>query len=40
MATMGLAALYPRRRTSAPGVSHNIYPYRLRDLGQAASLQR
>ena len=32
MATMGLAALYPRRRTSAPGIGHKIYPYRLRGL--------
>jgi len=32
MATMGLAALYPKRRTSAPGVGHKIYPYRLRGL--------
>lgn len=32
MATMGLAALYPRRRTSAPGVAHRIHPYRLRGL--------
>ena len=32
MATMGLAALYPKRRTSAPGVGHKIHPYRLRGL--------
>lgn len=32
MATMGVAALYPRRRTSAPGTGHKIYPYRLRGL--------
>lgn len=32
MATMGLAALYPKRRTSTPGVGHKIYPYRLREL--------
>ena len=32
MATMGLAALYPKRRTSAPDVGHKIYPYRLRGL--------
>lgn len=32
MQIMGLAALYPRRRTSAPGTGHKIYPYRLRGL--------
>lgn len=32
MATMGLAALYPKRRTSTPGIGHKIYPYRLRGL--------
>lgn len=29
---MGLAALYPKRRTSTPGNGHTIYPYRLRGL--------
>ncbi len=32
MRQMGLVALYPRRRTSAPGAGHKIYPYRLRGL--------
>ena len=32
MATRGLAALYPKRRTSVPGIGHKIYPYRLRGL--------
>lgn len=30
--TMGLEAIYPRRRTSAPGAEHRIYPYLLRNL--------
>lgn len=29
MRQMGLAALYPKRRTSAPGRGHKIYPYLL-----------
>ncbi len=32
MRQMGLAALYPRRRTSQPGKGHKIYPHLLRDL--------
>ena len=32
MRQMGLAALYPKRRTSTPGKGHKIYPYRLRGL--------
>ena len=32
MRQMGLAALYPKRRTRTPGKGHKIYPYRLRGL--------
>lgn len=32
MRTMGIAALYPRQRTSTPGVGHRVYPYLLRGL--------
>lgn len=32
MRQMGLAALYPRRRTSRPGEGHKVYPYLLRDV--------
>jgi putative transposase len=32
MRLMGLVALYPRPRTSMPGVGHTVYPYRLRGL--------
>jgi len=32
MRRMGLAALYPKRRTSSPGEGHKVYPYRLRGL--------
>lgn len=32
MRTMGLVALYPRRRTSIPNKDHEIYPYLLRGL--------
>jgi len=32
MRLMGLEALHPKRRTSAPGTGHRIYPYRLRGL--------
>jgi len=32
MRTMGLVALYPKRRTSLPGRGHTIYPYRLKGL--------
>jgi putative transposase len=32
MRIMGLEAIYPRRRTSAPNPEHRIYPYLLRDV--------
>ena len=32
MRLMGLVALYPKRRTSAPGRGHKVYPYLLRGL--------
>ena len=32
MRQMGLRALYPRPRTSQPGVGHTVYPYLLRGL--------
>lgn len=32
MRQMGIAALYPKRRTSKPGKGHKIYPYLLRNL--------
>jgi putative transposase len=32
MRTMGIAALYPRKSTSTPGVGHRVYPYLLRGL--------
>jgi len=32
MRMMGLAALYPKRRTTIPAVGHRIYPYLLRGL--------
>ncbi len=32
MRIMGLEAIYPRRRTTQPGVGHKIYPYLLRNL--------
>ena len=32
MRRMGLAALYPKPRTSIPGTGHTIYPYRLRGM--------
>ena len=32
MRLMGLVALYPKPRTSMPGVGHKVYPYRLRGL--------
>ena len=32
MRIMGLAALYPKPRTTIPAVGHRIYPYRLRGL--------
>ena len=32
MRLMGIAALYPKPRTSMPGKGHKVYPYRLRRL--------
>lgn len=32
MRKMGIEAIYPRRRTTLPGVGHKIYPYLLRNL--------
>lgn len=32
MRLMGIAALYPKRRTSQPGKEHKIYPSGLRGL--------
>lgn len=32
MRTMGLEAIYPKPRLSAPAAGHRIYPYRLRDV--------
>ena len=32
MRQMGLAALYPKPRTSVPGRGHKVYPYLLRDI--------
>lgn len=32
MRIMGLAALYPKRRTTIPAAGHRIYPYLLRGL--------
>lgn len=32
MRTMGIEAIYPKRRTTWPGVGHKIYPYLLRNL--------
>jgi putative transposase len=32
MRQMGIAALYPKKKTSQPGVGHKIYPYLLKDL--------
>ena len=32
MREMGIAAIYPKPRLSAPGVAHRVYPYLLRDL--------
>jgi putative transposase len=32
MRTMGITAIYPRKRTSTPGVGHRVYPYLLRGL--------
>jgi len=32
MGLMGIEAIYPKRRTTWPGVGHKIYPYLLRDV--------
>ena len=32
MRKMGLTAVYPKKRTSKPGVGHKVYPYLLRHL--------
>lgn len=32
MRTMGIEAIYPKRRTTRPAVGHKIYPYLLRNL--------
>ena len=32
MRTMGITAIYPGPKTSAPGVGHHVYPYLLRGL--------
>jgi putative transposase len=32
MRQMGIEAIYPRKRTTIPGISSEIHPYRLRDL--------
>lgn len=32
MRTMGIEAIYPKRRTTWPGVGHQIYPYLLRNV--------
>ncbi len=32
MRTMGLEAIYPKRRTSLPDVAHRVFPYLLRDV--------
>jgi putative transposase len=32
MRTMNLTAVYPKKRTSQPGIGHRIYPYLLRGL--------
>jgi len=32
MRLMGLEAIYPKPRLSAPGTNHNVYPYLLRDV--------
>ena len=37
MRRMGIAAIYPKRRTSAPAPGHKIYPYLLRDLQISAA---
>jgi len=32
MRQMGIAALYPKPRTTVPNIAHKIYPYLLRNL--------
>lgn len=32
MRTMGLEAIYPRRRTTIPNPAHKVYPYLLRNM--------
>ena len=32
MRTMGIEAIYPKKRTTWPGAGHKIYPYLLRDV--------
>ena len=32
MRLMGIEAVYPRKKTSIPGVGHKVYPYLLRDV--------
>lgn len=39
MQTMGLQAVYPRRRTTIPVPGHTIYPYLLRGLGMTHANQ-
>jgi putative transposase len=39
MRTMGMEALYPKRRTSAPHPGHKIYPYLLRGMDITAAGQ-
>lgn len=39
MRRMGIAAIYPRPRTSAPHPEHRIYPYLLRDVVVSAADQ-
>ena len=37
MRIMGIAAIYPKKKTSLPGVGHRVYPYLLRGLTIARS---
>jgi putative transposase len=39
MRTMGITAIYPKRRTSVPAPGHKLYPYLLRDLQISAAGQ-
>ena len=39
MRQMGLAALYPKPRTSVAGRGHKVYPYLLRDISVARANQ-